>query len=829
MKKLTLFLSALLICVTTFAASIGAPASIDFGTYNLFNLEEVEDSLDINMSPSEISSGGIYLEVLNDPEGVFYVKNTWAYPSGYVDYHGKERAKIYFYALEAGTYEATLRLGAADTYNSATNTYSVYQDVALKVVVVNEKPKTTTYELVTSSNPLKDGDVVVFANTANQVIAGEFDGAALVAVSDIIYFDTEKNTVEVPASATTFTANKYSGGFQFTNTATSKKLLLDVTSNNGKGAFSYEDGLATWSVEVDNKGEAIISRNSDNSYPVNCVSGSLGYRFKPYKTDQNVYVNLYKKAGEEQTVTTTFSVNPSDVLDFGQVEAGSGVVSKNIVFSATNLGENIEVIISGDDETHFTLDESKLDGAKGGTLVVNFKNDLVAGDYKTTLMYSAKDIDNKPLDGEILIKVKVVAQASQLNVPATVDLGSSEYDGNNKSASKNISITASHIDSNQGYLLGWENDSQATFTYNDNSLPKDCNGTLKISLADGVSEVGKYEEKLMIYAIGQDAVEHTKSITVTYEITEQQQAPAATGVVISQSTLSLQEDATATLTAIVQPSDAEQNVVWESDNEAVATVANGVVTAIAEGTANITVKVASNLSLTDICVVNVTKKQEPVKVWYSLVSNATTLQDGDKIVFAINTNDVKAVAGDFDNNGLKVVTEGVEFDGDKVAAANALVFELEEVEGGWNLKFADGTLGVNTSKANLNKTGNNGVWTFEADQTGVYALNATQAGKGLRYNPNNGSPLIRYYNSNYANLYVYTLTPHEAATTCNNIQIEGITFMNNEIQNPEGKQLNVYNANGMLVVTSTTNINMSGFAQGLYIIRCGKETMKVIK
>ena len=190
---------------------------------------------------------------------------------------------------------------------------------------------------------------------------------------------------------------------------------------------------------------------------------------------------------------------------------------------------------------------------------------------------------------------------------------------------------------------------------------------------------------------------------------------------------------------------------------------------------------------------------------------------------------MKAVAGDFDNNGLKVVTEGVEFDGDKVAAANALVFELVEVEGGWNLKFADGTLGVNTSKANLNKTGNNGVWTFEADQTGVYALNATQAGKGLRYNPNNGSPLIRYYNSNYANLYVYTLTPHEAATTCNNIQIEGITFINNEIQNPEDKQLNVYNANGMLVVTSTTNINMSGFAQGLYIIRCGKETMKVIK
>ena len=47
---------------------------------------------------------------------------------------------------------------------------------------------------------------------------------------------------------------------------------------------------------------------------------------------------------------------------------------------------------------------------------------------------------------------------------------------------------------------------------------------------------------------------------------------------------------TATLKATVAPEDAtDKSVTWDSDNETVATVVDGVVTAVAEGTANITV------------------------------------------------------------------------------------------------------------------------------------------------------------------------------------------------------------------------------------------------
>jgi uncharacterized protein YjdB len=65
---------------------------------------------------------------------------------------------------------------------------------------------------------------------------------------------------------------------------------------------------------------------------------------------------------------------------------------------------------------------------------------------------------------------------------------------------------------------------------------------------------------------------------------------AVTGVEVSPTSLSLHEGETGTLTATISPDNAtNKEVSWSSDNEAVATVnAEGVVTALAEGTAVIT-------------------------------------------------------------------------------------------------------------------------------------------------------------------------------------------------------------------------------------------------
>lgn len=81
---------------------------------------------------------------------------------------------------------------------------------------------------------------------------------------------------------------------------------------------------------------------------------------------------------------------------------------------------------------------------------------------------------------------------------------------------------------------------------------------------------------------------------------------AVEGVALNQNTMSLSEGDTATLEPVFTPSNATNKIVtWSSDNRGVATVDNGVVTAVAAGTATITVTTADG-GYTATCTVNVT-------------------------------------------------------------------------------------------------------------------------------------------------------------------------------------------------------------------------------
>lgn len=68
---------------------------------------------------------------------------------------------------------------------------------------------------------------------------------------------------------------------------------------------------------------------------------------------------------------------------------------------------------------------------------------------------------------------------------------------------------------------------------------------------------------------------------------------SVTGVSLDKTVAELEVGGTLTLTAVVEPTNAtNQNVSWNSSDVKVATVENGTVTAVAAGTADITVKTA---------------------------------------------------------------------------------------------------------------------------------------------------------------------------------------------------------------------------------------------
>ena len=94
----------------------------------------------------------------------------------------------------------------------------------------------------------------------------------------------------------------------------------------------------------------------------------------------------------------------------------------------------------------------------------------------------------------------------------------------------------------------------------------------------------------------------TCTVTVTQPVT---------GVTLDQTSLTLTEGETGTLTATVQPENAtNKNVTWESSDTSVATVANGVVTAVGAGTATITVKTQDG-NFTATCTVTVERPYVP--------------------------------------------------------------------------------------------------------------------------------------------------------------------------------------------------------------------------
>ena len=82
-------------------------------------------------------------------------------------------------------------------------------------------------------------------------------------------------------------------------------------------------------------------------------------------------------------------------------------------------------------------------------------------------------------------------------------------------------------------------------------------------------------------------------------------AIAVTGVSLRMETLTLDVGANATLVATVMPEDAaDHSVSWSSSDEAIATVADGVVTGVAAGTATINVTTTDG-SFTADCAVSV--------------------------------------------------------------------------------------------------------------------------------------------------------------------------------------------------------------------------------
>ena len=134
--------------------------------------------------------------------------------------------------------------------------------------------------------------------------------------------------------------------------------------------------------------------------------------------------------------------------------------------------------------------------------------------------------------------------------------------------------------------------------------------------------------KSFVYDSNLNEMTTTATDTVTFTIIEPSSDVAVTGVTLDKTELSLTAGATETLTATVTPADATNKAVtWTTDKAEVATVENGVVTAVGEGTATITATTADG-SFTASCTVTVTAAPAAKGYTVSMQDSSVTAAKG---------------------------------------------------------------------------------------------------------------------------------------------------------------------------------------------------------
>jgi hypothetical protein len=121
--------------------------------------------------------------------------------------------------------------------------------------------------------------------------------------------------------------------------------------------------------------------------------------------------------------------------------------------------------------------------------------------------------------------------------------------------------------------------------------------------------------------------------TATCAVTVNPATVPVTGVSLNKNTMTLTAGGTEQLTHTIQPSNAtNQNVTWETNNSAVATVNNGLVTALAQGSAAITVR-TNDGNHTATCAVTVVGPSTgtPDTSWYNSTATTFTLTTAEQL------------------------------------------------------------------------------------------------------------------------------------------------------------------------------------------------------
>lgn len=183
-----------------------------------------------------------------------------------------------------------------------------------------------------------------------------------------------------------------------------------------------------------------------------------------------------------------------------------------------------------------------------------------------------------------------------------------------------------------------------------------------------------------------------------------------TVVTLDKPSLSLVKGKSDTLHATVEPAEKVSELVWSSDNEAVATVKDGVVTAVAKGSANIKVAVGDVEAVCAVKVTDPTGGDEQI--------NHVSLQGSDYFIIQLGEKEVAQIGG-------KMVASFAQNTADQTGSKNLYVWEQTYVAGATQGKNFYGVTGEGWVSLTVTSVG----WSGLGYSCGWGGANPTPAGK----------------------------------------------------------------------------------------------------
>ncbi|MBR0488029.1 MAG: Ig domain-containing protein [Treponema sp.] len=206
---------------------------------------------------------------------------------------------------------------------------------------------------------------------------------------------------------------------------------------------------------------------------------------------------------------------------------------------------------------------------------------------------------------------------------------------------------------------------------------------------------------------------------------------AVTGVSLNKENSTLSVGDTETLTATVSPDDAtDKTITWSSDNTAVATVSDGVVTAVAEGTATITVTATNGTDDTSddktaTCAVTVASAATPISyittsadpyntgAYYATFYDSTKSYTADcEVYYATANADGRLTLQKAEGNVIKA-REGVILK----ATSETVTLKPTTTEASYDSLLTGSDTETTVENALVLSLGKNGVWFYKYSGT----------------------------------------------------------------------------------------------------------------